>query len=446
MNTILFFVILSLSVIHQASGDAPPGFDGMGSAGNDDEDDPNMVGQKKQASRKGNSNNNDILAGLEQGLKDGGVQQLVGMLSAMHATHVADPHIKKGPDGEDMYDYRDLDQGSTTAEPMMALGGGTTPGPNTTKQTTMEPLTLRPFSMPPAAAIAVASKASSLRDPPPSHRVAPSTGSSKPTKLVVWPPSQTPAAIEAPSHPLASHLPASGQGVRASEPTVPMALVAAGSSLQEGLETVRQNLDMLISQAGSAPLAARIDNLAQTFNAEEESLEQRLSQQAKELKSLEAENMVIKRQLDKQAQEMEAAGPHAVVNLPAHHVKTPNVTRHDIGISHHNANMHETKTPAEQKTNTKRQLRGAARKVKDVLPPNVAPTSLPATSQGASEAVSAPEQADGVASAGQQGPEAPAPVQAAAEYAPPHIDPADDATDSGQPAQEESADSDDDSD
>merc|ERR1719313_2664239 len=85
---------------------------GGGGGGSDDDDDPNMVGNKKQS--EGGSNKIDV-DGLEKGLASGGVGQLTKMLTLMRAAHGhSETHITKGANGEDMYDFRDLDDAMET--------------------------------------------------------------------------------------------------------------------------------------------------------------------------------------------------------------------------------------------------------------------------------------------------------------------------------------------
>merc|ERR1719247_177358 len=75
-----------------------------------------MVGTKKKDkdAAKGIDTN-----GLENALQTGGIGSLTSMLNAMRAAQGnSDTHIKKGPNGEDMYDFRDLDDGFTTPKPI----------------------------------------------------------------------------------------------------------------------------------------------------------------------------------------------------------------------------------------------------------------------------------------------------------------------------------------
>jgi len=104
---------------------------GGGGDDDDDDDDPNMVGGKGKHKKGGKHHKGGDdsgggggqggvdLGGLEKGLAEGGVGQLTQMLTAMRAAQgAADTHIKKGPNGEDMYDFRDLDDGATTQMPI----------------------------------------------------------------------------------------------------------------------------------------------------------------------------------------------------------------------------------------------------------------------------------------------------------------------------------------
>merc|ERR1719160_481899 len=97
-------------------------------------------------------------------------------------------------------------------------------------------------------------------------------------------------------------------------PGLPPANAQAG--LYQGLAAMRQNLDNLLNQAAgtpgaplaaapvasaeaTAPLEAKIDEMTQNFNAQENKMEQRVE-------TLETENAAMKKQLDDEGRELKA--------------------------------------------------------------------------------------------------------------------------------------------
>merc|ERR1719183_165077 len=82
-----------------------------------------MIGGSKKSEKGGRGAKGGVdLAGMENGLKTGGVGGLMGMLTAMRAAQGhTDSHIIKAKNGEEMYDFRDLDDAQTTPMPIISV-------------------------------------------------------------------------------------------------------------------------------------------------------------------------------------------------------------------------------------------------------------------------------------------------------------------------------------
>lgn len=296
-----------------------------GGADDGDDSDPNMVGGsdkkgKGKGGKKGGAGAGVDLSGLEKGLMTGGVGQLTQMLSAMRAAQSpADTHIKKMANGEEMYDFRDLDDGTTTPMP--------------------EPITMKtPTLAPPPPAVPVPAMPANLlpgkggKMPKGLMTRRSGKGHKGKKQLVVWPPAPpAPKPVAQAPQPLAQAPPP----VMAMAPPVAAAMVApqaapglppanAQAGLYQGLAAMRQNLDNLLNQAAgtpgaplaaapvasaeaTAPLEAKIDEMTQNFNAQENKMEQRVE-------TLETENAAMKKQLDDEGRELKALQTEAKEN------------------------------------------------------------------------------------------------------------------------------------
>merc|ERR1719271_957718 len=327
-------------------------------------------GEKKGKKKKGRSKNGGVdVHGLEGALKTGGVGGLMGMLSAMRAgMGHADSHIKKGPHGEDMYDFRDLDDGLTTPKPIEITMPTMAPKP------TLDPkLNFGSVAIPSATSAALPGQGGKLKGGQVSQRFSAAATGPNGQKLVVWgsksepapqplqsSPQQSqpqspqpvaygqplqPAAFGQQLQPMAQAQPpqpvAYGQPLQQvafGQPLQPMAqnlvqplqfpmnmqpvptaqisasLAAPTSGMYQGLAAISQKLDMLMGQAAvengqggnTASMAAKVDQLSQTFTSDEHKMEQQLDEQAKEIKELEQENVAMKKQLDEQGKMMKA--------------------------------------------------------------------------------------------------------------------------------------------
>jgi len=278
-----------------------------GDGADNDDDDPNMVGgKKKKAASKGGGGVD--LAGLESGLKTGGVGGLMGMLNAMRAAQGhSDSHIVKGRNGEDMYDFRDLDDAETTRMPLISVTEAPPVMPHVDEVSVPD---LPTISLPgkggqlkglrKAEAQAAAFRKAGAKAA--AHKAASRGKQSYTGGLTVWPPQAlAPAAPVAPvtQYMVAPFAPAT--------PYMLPATAASAGSLYQGLAAMKQSMDMLMGQAtggmptvGQAttdPLVAKIAQMSQSFKQEEDKME-------KKVESLESEDASMKRQLDKQAREL----------------------------------------------------------------------------------------------------------------------------------------------
>jgi cyclophilin family peptidyl-prolyl cis-trans isomerase len=304
---------------------------GGGADGGDDDDDPNMIGTKKK--KKGDGAAAIDTHGLESALASGGIGQLTSMLSAMRAAQgSSDNHIKKGPNGEDMYDFRDLDDGFTTPKPIKMA----------------EPMTMPPMpavSVPRMPSISLPGKGGKIKGLAAAERDEKAAADSK---LVVWPPATPPppvaqvappvmapmtglAAGSAPGMVSMTGIAGSGvpgmapiTGVVAGNPAPGMAAFTSPTGLYQGLAAMRQSMEMLMNQAAGmgggaavsangigaagnvASLTAKVDQLSQSFAAEEKELEGKVE-------ALQSENTEMKKQLKMQADEIHelTLGEHA---------------------------------------------------------------------------------------------------------------------------------------
>jgi len=273
---------------------------GAGGGGADDDDDPNMVGsgKKKKAKAAGGVD----VGGLEKGLATGGVGGLMSMLKAMRAAQSpSDTHIKKGSNGEEMYDFRDLDDGfSTTREPISVTDKFvplTTPaGPAVSVPD------LPTVALPGKGGKWVApKKMPSAFDPLGAERAQTARNGRVGKRLVVWPPPAT--------QQLAQSAPTMAFAQPNGMPFVPIGgAQLATSGLYQSLAMMRQNMEVLMNQAATmgggsgstSPMAiAELDKMSQNFTSYERKM-------TKEVDTLESENAAMKKQLDAQAQEMKA--------------------------------------------------------------------------------------------------------------------------------------------
>lgn len=312
---------------------------GGGGGGGDDDDDPNMVGDKKKKKASGASGVD--LGGMENSLKSGGIGGLMGMLTAMRAAQGnQDNHIVKGKNGEDMYDFRDLDDGTTTAMPTITMAPVMTLAPSMTGVAVPDaPKISLPGKGGKVAGIDAAAAQIKAQDAA-NAALAKSAQATPASQLVVWPPKApatqpavqnlpvtmqaTPLAVQPPMFAGASVAPAL-QVI--APPTAPMMVPASGTSpngFYQQLAAMRQNMDTLLGEAasmglgsGAAPagvgvsggvdgsLAVKLDQLSQNFATEEKTLEEKID-------SLEGENKDMKNQLAKNAAEiktLEAQSP-----------------------------------------------------------------------------------------------------------------------------------------
>lgn len=280
---------------------------GGGGGGDDDaDDDPNMVGKKKKEKKPGGGID---LAGLEDGLAKGGVGQLTTMLKLMHAAQgSADTHIKKGPNGEDMYDFRDLDDGFTTLPPITMPPQATPPPMPMAVAIPRGPLIALPGKH--GKLRGLASAEARERQHAEEEAAAPAAPAHK---LVVWPPPppQAPPTATAITSPVSA--PTAPVGAIAAPMSTPvMAPATSQNNLYAGLAAMRQNLDALLGQASGgqiavggpaasgndAALSAKLDQLSSSFAAEETKLEGKVG-------TLEEENKNMKQQLEEQAKELQ---------------------------------------------------------------------------------------------------------------------------------------------
>jgi len=294
----------------------------MGGGGGDDGDDgdANMVGGKKKKASSGGSSGGVDLSGLEKGLATGGVSQLTQMLNAMRMAHgggVKDTHIKKGSNGEDMYDFRDLDDEATTTErPRISM----------TERVTLAPAPM--MAMPDLPHISLPEKGGKWTAPVMEAKTAATAAAAPvvPRQLVAWGTSHAPAAMPVaqatPAMTMGQSMPVSAQmampatafavpgTAQMAMPAMPAAAFgSAPSNMYQGLQMLNQNLAVLMNQAASqvqsgeaaGPLAAKLDQVSKNFMVDENKMEKRLDDQAQEMKNLEEQNTAMRKQLNEQA-------------------------------------------------------------------------------------------------------------------------------------------------
>lgn len=291
-------------------GGALRGLMGGGGGGDDDsggdDDDANLVDShgkkavkvKMQTTQKSSGNTGGVdVDGLEKGLESGGIGQLTMMLKTMQAakaSNEAGAHIVKMKNGEEMYDFRDLDDENTTPKPLQLS------------------VTDKPPTMPsPAIAVPMATHVAlpSARD---AAKAALSGGQRR--KIVVWTPkipvaSQLAATQPLQPMPLAALLPANTLPVAGA---MPLAQVAPASSsataaLYQGLGMLRQNMDIVMGEAGqmaanAGQMQAKIDHMSDKFD----DIKADNVEMHKEMKVLEQTNAEMRTQVEAQAEEVKA--------------------------------------------------------------------------------------------------------------------------------------------
>lgn len=329
----------------------------MGGGGGDggpddgDDDDANMVGGHKK--KKKAADGGVDLGGLEKGLQSGGVNQLTMMLKAMRAAQSPSmQHIVKGDNGEEMYDFRDLDDGPTTTMVQIQM----------TERPTAAPAPLQELPTGPSIKmdangkmIGLASAEAQVKAEVAKAKSAPASGGTKGKKLVAWGGKAAPQPQPQAAQPMVASephlLPAAAQPlaqptamVSATPPvlmtqpaamTMPMMMAApsvpmtqmnaapgdGASALYQGLAMLNQNMNTLMREAAdlknnanNGPLAKKVDETSQNFLSYENTMEKRV-------KGLEDENNVMRKQMNEQAQEIkemeqEVATKQAVVSDP----------------------------------------------------------------------------------------------------------------------------------
>jgi len=310
---------------------------GGGDSGGDDsdDDDPNMVGGKKKHAKKsdsGASSSGGIdLSGLEKGLATGGVGQLTQMLKLMRAAHSPiDSHIKKGENGEEMYDFRDLDDGAVTT-PMPVISVTEKPDIILPKSQAVDVPDMPTISLPgKGGVIKGLDKAEAQGRKNRAMLKAEAKKAKASGKLVVWPPAPPavaaqPAVVAAqPAVAPAVAIPPSALLAPVSSVPIPagyqmmapvgmapvgMPPAASAGGLYQGLAAMKQSMEMLMGQvaglqgrtagaplpeANTGPLAAKLDQLSQSVTSEEHKMEQRVD-------AVESVNAEMKKQLDEEA-------------------------------------------------------------------------------------------------------------------------------------------------
>lgn len=330
---------------------------GGGGGGDDDgDDDPNMVGgkHKKHKGKKGDASKE--IGGLEKSLQTGGVDGLVGMLNAMRAAQgSSDTHIIKDKNGEDMYDFRDLDDDKDA--------------------TTMKPITVEPFIMttaspamfevPSAPRVALPGKHGKWQapkaEPKPAGPAKEATVHSQSSaKLVVWGDKPSQPAPQ-PTQPVVPQ--AVGQPLPVGQPTLTMNSPPVGAPMiapatpwyaqqapatpwyaqqapppppwYQGLSLLRQNMDTLMNevatlangQANTGSVTAKVDDMSKHFMADEQKMDKRLDDQANEIKTLEQENGAMRKQLDDQTHEMKTMEQESEEKSKAKHEVAKEATK-----------------------------------------------------------------------------------------------------------------------
>lgn len=380
---------------------------GGGGGGDADDDDPNMVGTHKKKSGGGGGAKGGIdVSGLEEGLEKGGVGQLTQMLKMMRAAHTPiDTHIKKGENGEEMYDFRDLDDGApTTPMPVISV----------TEKPELKLPTQPMFEIPDMPKIQLPGKGGVIQGLDKAEAQAKENRANikamKATQktaggLVVW--GQSPPVVAA----VAAKPPVAAQPAVATQPAVaapavmggvpaapgmpmyqamapvgmpgkvPMGAAPAESAggLYQGLAAMKQSMDMLMSQvagmqarpgsapvadASVAPLAAKLDQLSQSVTSEEHKMDQRVE-------AVEAQNAAMKKQLEEEASELKELKQElgAKKGEPAVQVATPAPeakSEHKAKKAHKAKKSHMVKSHVQ----TDKSVQAA--------PPKAAPTSAPA--------------------------------------------------------------------
>lgn len=320
------------------------GGDGGGGDGNgaDDDDDANMVGSKhKKNAPKGSFDSN----ALEKSLQSGGVSQLTTMLKMMRASQTpAAMNIIKGPDGEDMYDMRDLDESTTTFAPITMTEKPTMPPAKV--QVAGPSIKLDANGKISGLAAAEAQQAKGAR------KLAAHDRKKRAVKPVIAAVPQPQAMVQvgtsaggqsiaaAPSAPAAvqptAAAPVLGAPIMSQQapvgvpmmtmatPSLPMSQISAPGSnseagLYQGLAVLNQNMNVLMGEAAALAkqegnpdaglLTTKLDKASKSFLAYQDKMEIRV-------KGLEDENAVLKKQMYEQAheiKEMEQEVAHAAV-------------------------------------------------------------------------------------------------------------------------------------
>jgi hypothetical protein len=320
-------------------GDVGGGGDGNGA---DDDDDANMVGSKHNKNAPKGSFDSHA---LEQSLQSGGVDQLTTMLKMMKAaqTGPAAMNIIKGPDGEDMYDMRDLDPSTTTfapitiekptmppakvqvagpsikmdangkirwlaaAEAQQAKGAGKLAAHDRKKRAVEPVIAAVPQ---PQAMVQVGTPAGGQ-----------SIAAAPPAPAAIQPTAAAPV-LGAPI--MSQQAPVGVPMMMMATPPLPMSQISAPGSnseagLYQGLAVLNQNMNVLMGEAAALAkkeanpdaglLTTKLDQASKSFLAYQDKMEIRV-------KGLEDENAVLKKQMYEQAheiKEMEQEVAHAAV-------------------------------------------------------------------------------------------------------------------------------------
>jgi len=293
-----------------------------------DDEDPNMVSDSggrqgkhgrhgKHGGGGGGGGGGGIdLGGLEKGLETGGVGQLTQMLTAMRAAQgSSDNHIKKGPNGEDMYDFRDLDDGSATTPMPVALAPITVAPPviSMPAQPLVEVPDMPKISLPGAGGklkgVQKAEAQIAADDAKRKEEAEKNAG-----KYTVWPPASPPMAQAPPSS--SPQIPqVVMQAPIGAVPQAGVAQVGAPmapmnpAGLYQGMMAMSQKMDMLMNvamqgqgrigapapEANAGGMEARLDEVKK----EEQNMEARVQ-------ALEGENAAMKVQMVEQSTEVKA--------------------------------------------------------------------------------------------------------------------------------------------
>jgi len=318
---------------------------GGGGDGADDDDDANMVGSKhKKHAPKGSFDSN----ALEKSLQSGGVGQLTMMLKMMRASQSpAAMNIIKGPDGEDMYDMRDIDGTTTTFAPITMTEKPTMPPAKV--EVAGPSIKLDANGKITGLAAAEAHRAKGARKlaahdrkkgavksviaavPQPKAMVQVGTSAGGQSIAAALPALAAPAAVQptaaapvlgAPI--MAQQAPVGVPMMMMATPSLPISQISAPGSnseagLYQGLAVLNQNMNVLMGEAAALAkkegnpdaglLTTKLDQASKSFLAYQDKMEIRV-------KGLEDENAVLKKQMYEQAheiKEMEQEVAHATV-------------------------------------------------------------------------------------------------------------------------------------